>query len=83
MVLTLLAYNLFQVYANTEAGRRFAGKTKQRLEREQRRSGAVYFLVCTAGGFGVYEANQILYLLLDLPQEVRQTIRALLQPKLE
>lgn len=83
VVLTLLAYNLFQVYANTEAGRRFAGKTKQRLEREQRRSGAVYFLVCTAGAFGVYEANQILYLLLDLPQEVRQTIRALLQPKLE
>jgi hypothetical protein len=83
VVLTLLAYNLFQVYANTEAGRSFAGKTKQRLEREQRRSGKVYFLVCTAGAFGVYEANQLLYLLLDLPEQVRQSIRALLQPKLE
>ena len=71
------------MYANTEAGRSFAGKTKQRLEREQRRSGKVYFLVCTAGAFGVYEANQLLYLLLDLPEQVRQSIRALLQPKLE
>lgn len=81
--LTLIAYNLLQVYANTDAGRAFAGKTKQKIEREQRRKGEVYFLVCTAYAFGVYEAKELLYLMLDLPEEVRQRIRLLLQPKRE
>ncbi len=73
----------FQIYANTDAGRTFAGKTKQRIEREQRRQGAVYFLVCTAYAFGVYEAKELLYRMLDLPEAVRQRIRLLLQPKRE
>ena len=83
VVLTLLAYNLFQVYANTEAGRAFAGKTKQRIEREQRRGGQVYFLVCTASAFGVFEAKALLRLMLLLPQGVRETLAALLQSKRE
>jgi len=81
--LTLIAYNLFQTYANTEAGRAFAGKTKQWIEREQRRRGTVHFVVCTASAFGVYEAKELLYLLLDLPEEVRQRVRLLLQNKRE
>jgi hypothetical protein len=81
--LTLIAYNLFQVYTNTDAGRVFAGKTKQRIEREQRRQGAVHFLVCTAYAFGVYEAKELLWRMLDLPEAVRQRIRLLLQPKRE
>jgi hypothetical protein len=81
--LTLIAYNLFQVYVNTEVGRAFAGKTKQRIEREQRRHGQVYFLVCAASAFGVYEARELVCLMLDLPEEVRQRIRLLLQPKRE
>ena len=43
MLLTLIAYNLFQVYANTEAGRAFAGKAKQRIERERRRNPQVQY----------------------------------------
>jgi hypothetical protein len=34
VILTLLAYNLFQVYANTALGRQSAQKTKQKLQRE-------------------------------------------------
>lgn len=79
--LTLIAYNLFQVFANTRAGRAFAGKTKQRLEREQRRLGVVHFLVCTADAFALFEANSLLYLMLDLSEEVRHRIRDCLNVK--
>jgi hypothetical protein len=83
VLLTLIAYNLFAVYANTAAGRAFAGKTKQRIEREQMRHRRVYFLVCTASAFGVYEAGELLPLILLLPEGVRETLAALLQAKRE
>jgi len=82
VVLTLLAYNLFQVYANTQAGRRFADKTKQKLEREQGRNPPTYLLVCTYDAFGVYETKSLLYILLDLPDDVRRKIRTLLPQRL-
>jgi hypothetical protein len=78
IVLTLLAYNLFQVFVNTKAGAKFANKTKQKLEREKQRNPPTYLLVCTRDAYGVYETKSLLYLLLDLPEDVRQKIRSLL-----
>jgi hypothetical protein len=78
VILTLLAYNLFQVYANTKAGREFANKTKQKLQREKRRNPPTYLLVCTRDAYGFYETKSLLYVLLDLPDEVRRKIRDLL-----
>ena len=78
VVLTLLAYNLFQVYANTKQGQQFADKTKQKLEREQGRNPPTYLLVCTETAYGFYETKSLLYLLLDLPDAVRHKIRDLL-----
>ena len=78
VILTLLAYNLFQVYANTKAGREFANKTKQKLQREKARNPPTYLLVCTQDAYGFYETKSLLYVLLDLPDEVRGKIRKLL-----
>lgn len=78
IVLTLLAYNLFQVFVNTKAGAKFAEKTKQKIERERQRDPTTYLLVCTRDAYGVYETKTLLYLLLDLPDDVRQKIRKLL-----
>lgn len=83
VLLTLIAYNLFPVYANTDTGRAFARKTKQKVEREQRRNPPTFLLVCTQDAFGVFETKELLYLMLDLPNPVRQTLRALLRPKRE
>jgi hypothetical protein len=78
VILTLLAYNLFQVYANTQVGRQFAQKTKQQLQRELGRNPPTYILVCTEEAYGFYETKSLLYVLLDLPEEVRSKIRNLL-----
>ena len=78
VILTLLAYNLFQVYANTKQGQEFAEKTKQKLEREQGRNPPTYLLVCTQTAYGFFETKSLLYLLLDLPDPVRHKIRNLL-----
>jgi len=76
--LTLSAYNLFQVYANTEKGRRIANKTKQRLQRERRQNPVTYLMVCTQTAYGVYETGPLLYEMLGLPDEVREKIRRVL-----
>jgi hypothetical protein len=81
VILTLLSYNLFQVYANTSSGRAFAQKTKQKLERELGRNPPTYLLVYTENAYGFYETKSLLYVLLDLPDEVRSKIRNLL-PKM-
>jgi hypothetical protein len=78
VLLTLVAYNLFQVYANTAGGRDFAKKTKQKLERELGRNPPTYLLVCTQNAYGFYETKSLLYVLLDLPDTVRSKIRNLL-----
>lgn len=78
VILTLLAFNLFQVFVNTKTGAKFASKTKQKLERERQRNPPTYLLVCTLDAYGVYETKRLLYLLLDLPEDVRQKIRRLL-----
>jgi hypothetical protein len=78
VLLTLLAYNLFQVYANTQAGRKFAQKSKQKLQRELGRNPPTYLLVCTEDAYGFYETKSLLYVLLDLPEVVRSKIRNLL-----
>lgn len=78
VILTLLAYNLFQVYANTSVGRQFAQKTKQKLQRELGCNPPTYLLVCTENAYGFYETKSLLYILLDLPDKVRRKIRKLL-----
>lgn len=78
VLLTLLSYNLFQVYANTQVGRQFAQKTKQKLQRELGRNPPTYLLVCTEDAYGFYETKSLLYVLLDLPDKVRSKIRKLL-----
>jgi len=83
VILTLIAYNLFQVYANTEKGRKFAGKTKQRIEREQRRKQESYLLVCTQDAFGIYSTKDLLFIMLGLPDTVRQKLQSILIQKRE
>lgn len=83
VLLTLIAYNLFQVYANTEAGRAFAGKTKQRIERERRRNPQIQFLVCTPYAFALFDARELFSMMLLLPQDVREKLSALLQTQKE
>ncbi len=83
VILTLLAYNPFEVYANTDPGRRFAQQTKAKLEREQGRNPPTSLLVCTHEAFGVYETKALLYVLLKLPEHVRNRIAALLPNQLQ
>ena len=83
VILTLIAYNLFQTYANTDKGRVFAGKTKQRIEREQRRKQESFLLVCTQHAFGVFATKDLLYIMLGLPDTVRQRLQNVLIQKRE
>jgi len=53
VLVVLFAYNLCQLYAHTEAGQQFAGKTKRARLREQRRRG-VKVIVIVGGCYGIF-----------------------------
>jgi Transposase DDE domain len=53
VLVVLFAYNLCQLYGHTEAGQRFAGKTKRARLREQRRHG-VKVIVIVGDCYGIF-----------------------------
>ena len=83
VILTLLAYNLFQVYANTKQGQDFAGKTRQKIEREHRKHPATYLVVCTASAYGVYPTAPLVHLMLGLPDDIRRILQTVLEKRME
>jgi len=59
LILVLLAYNLFIVFANTESGQEFAKKTVKALKRQMARSRKSYMLVITADAYAVLPTKEV------------------------
>jgi len=79
VLVVLFAYNLCQWYGNTEAGQRFAGKTKRARQRELRRSGERAFVIVAAPYYAVIPELDVAELLVDLEAGPRERVRALIQ----
>lgn len=66
VILVLLAYNLFIVFANTEVGQKFAKKTIRALKRQLARSKKSYMLVVTADAYAVLPYEVVIAIILRL-----------------
>lgn len=66
VILVLLAYNLFIVFANTEKGQDFAKKTIRALKRQMARSKKSYMLVVTADAYAVLPYEVVIAIILRL-----------------
>jgi hypothetical protein len=75
-VLTVvLSYSLYHLFANTQAGTRFADKTRQAIAFEQLRTQRTHIIVYAGGYFEIFETLRFVHLLLQLPTAVQARLR--------
>jgi Transposase DDE domain len=83
-VLTVvLSYSLYQLFANTQAGRRFADKTRQALAFEQLRTQRTHIIVYAGGHFEIFETLSFVQMVLHLAPPVQETLRVWLAEHLK
>ena len=75
LLTVLLSYSLYQLFANTAAGARFADKTRQAIAFEQLKSRRTHVIVYAGGYFEIFETLSFVYLVLNLSSGVQTRLR--------
>jgi hypothetical protein len=71
----LLSYSLYHVFSNTQAGSRFADKTRQAIALEQLCTHRTHVIVYAGGYFEIFETLSFVHLVLGLPPPVQARLR--------
>jgi hypothetical protein len=75
VVTVMLSYSLYHLFSNTQAGARFADKTRQALAFAQLRSRRRHVMVYAGGYFEIFETLSFAHLLLQLPTAAQERLR--------
>lgn len=78
----MVSYSLYQLFANTQAGARFANKTREAIAFEQMKSRRTHVIVYAGGYFEIFETLSFVHLVLALSQEVQTRLRHWLEEHL-
>jgi len=82
-VLTVvLSYSLYHLFANTQAGTRFADKTRQALAFEQLRTQRTHIIVYAGDYFEIFETLRFVQMVLQLSASVQEHLRTWLSEHL-
>ena len=82
-VLTVvLSYSLYHLFANTQAGTRFADKTRQAIAFEQLRTQRTHIIVYAGGYFEIFETLSFVEMVLQLSPPVQERLRTWLSEHL-
>ena len=71
----VLSYSLYHLFTNTQAGARFADKTREALAFEQFRSRRTHVIVYASGYFEIFETLSFVQLVLKLPPSAQDRLR--------
>jgi Transposase DDE domain len=83
-VLTVvLSYTLYHLFANTQAGKRFADKTRQAIAFEQLRTQRTHIIVYAGEHFEIFETLNFVQMVLQLAPPVQETLRVWLTEHLK
>jgi hypothetical protein len=82
LLTVVLSYSLYQLFANTQAGMRFADKTRQAIALEQLRSRRTHVIVYAGGYFEIFETLSFVHLVLNLSPAVQARLRHWLEDHL-
>jgi len=75
-VLTVvLSYSLYHLFANTQAGKQFADKTRQAIAFEQLRTQRTHIIVYAGEHFEIFETLSFVQMVLQLAPLVQETLR--------
>jgi Transposase DDE domain len=75
LLTVVLSYSLYHLFANTQAGARFAHKTRQAIALEQLRTHRTHVIVYASGYFELFETLSFVRLVLQLSVAVQQRLR--------
>jgi hypothetical protein len=71
----VLSYSLYHLFANTQAGTRFADKTRQALAFEQLRTRRTHVIAYAGGYFEIFETLSFARFILQLPASAQERLR--------
>jgi hypothetical protein len=71
----VLSYSLYHRFTNTQAGARFADKTRQALAFEQLRTRRTHIIVYAGGQFEIFETLSFVQFVLQLSAPVQEQLR--------
>jgi hypothetical protein len=71
----VLSYSLYHLFANTQAGARFADKTRQALAFAQLHSRRTHVIAYAGGYFDIFETLSFAHFLLQLPVSAQERLR--------
>ena len=70
-----MSYSLYHLFANTQAGARFANKTRQAIVFEQLRTQRTHIIVYAGGYFTIFETLRFVQMVLQLSPPVQEQLR--------
>lgn len=79
----MLSYSLYHLFANTQAGARFADKTREALAFEQLRNHRTHVIVYARNHFEIFETLSFVQLVLKLPPLAQDRLRHWLDEHLQ
>lgn len=71
----ICAYSLYHLFANTQAGARFADKTRQAIALDQLRTQRTHVIVYAGGYFEIFETLSFVHLVLQLQPAIQERLR--------
>lgn len=71
----VLSYSLYHLFSNTQAGARFADKTRQALAFDQLRSRRTHVIAYAGGYFEIFETLSFARFILQLPASAQERLR--------
>jgi len=71
----VLSYSLYHLFANTQAGARFADKTRQAIAFEQLRTQRTHIIVYAGGYFDIFETLSFVQMVLQLAPPIQEKLR--------
>jgi hypothetical protein len=75
MLTVVLSYSLYHLFTNTQAGSRFADKTRQALAFAQLRSRRTHVIAYAGGYFEIFETLRFAHFILQLPASAQDRLR--------
>ena len=82
MLTVVLSYSLYHLFSNTQAGARFADKTRQAIAFTQLRTQRTHILVYAGGHFEIFETLSFVEMVLQLSSSVQERLRTWLSEHL-
>lgn len=82
LTMTILGYNIFNLFKNTKEGEKYINKSMRKIENEEKRLTVAFnethYFIIYGNTYGIFNGIELLDLYADSPKEIREKIKPLL-----